>query len=160
MCFLKNVSICHRLQSAYQSKLCSLMISFNLQETIAHFTERGSKVYCSLLDAKSAFDSVWHDGLFVKLFKLGINRKMWRLLRPTYNRMYGCVCHDGLMSQWFKLNQSVQGGVLSTWLYLVYINDLATELKKAELCATIDTFYMGTPIYASRRCRFTNAFGK
>ena len=114
-----------------------------------HFTERGSKVYCSLLDAKSAFDSVWHDGLFVKLFKLGINGKMWRLLRLTYNRMYSCVCHDGLMSQWFKLNQSVrQGGVLSAWLYLVYINDLATELEKAELGATIHTFYMGTPMQA------------
>ena len=47
MCFFKNVSICHPLQSAYHSKLCSLiwlMTSFNLQETIAHFTERGLKV--------------------------------------------------------------------------------------------------------------------
>ena len=74
---------------------------------------------------------------------------MWRLLRSTYNRMYSCLCHDGLMSQWFKLNQSVrQGGVLSAWLYLVYINDLATELKKAELGATIHTFYMGTLMQA------------
>ena len=72
---------------------------------------------------------------------------MWRLLRSTYNRMYSCVCHDGLMSQWSKLNQSVrQGGVLSAWLYLVYINDLATEPEKAELGATIHTFYMGTPM--------------
>ena len=60
-----------------------------------------------------------------------------------------CVCHDGLMSQWFKLNQSVrQGGVLSAWLYIVYINDLATELEKAELGATIHTFYLGTPMQA------------
>ena len=63
--------------------------------------------------------------------------------------MYSCVCHDGLMSQWFKLNQSArQGGLLSAWLYLVYINDLATELEKAELGATIHTFYMGTPMQA------------
>ena len=60
---------------AYQSKLCSLMTTFNLQETIAHLTERISKVYCSLLDAKSAFDSVWQDRLFVKLFKLGVMGK-------------------------------------------------------------------------------------
>ena len=120
------------MQSAHQSKLCVLMTSFNLQETIAYFTIRGSKVYCSLLDAKSAFDSVCHDGLFVKLFRLGVNGKMWRLLRSTYNRMYSCVCHDGLMSQWSKLNQSVrQGGVLSARLYLVYINVLATEPEKA-----------------------------
>ena len=129
MFFLTNVSTCHPLQFAYQSKLCSLMTSFNLQETIAHFTKRGSKVYCSLLDAKSAFDSVWHGGLFVKLFRLGINRKMCRLLRSTYNRMSSCVCYDGLMSQWFKLKQSVQGGVLSAWFYLVYIHDLITDLK-------------------------------
>ena len=59
-------------------------------------------MYCNFLDAKSAFDSVWHDGLFVKLFRLGVNVKMWILLRSTYNRMYAIAayattgsCHSG-----------------------------------------------------------------
>ena len=44
-------------------------------------------MYCNFLDAKFAFDSVWHGELFVKLFRLGVNVKMWILLRSTYNRM-------------------------------------------------------------------------
>ena len=89
------------------------MTSFTLQETVNHFLERSSVVYCCFLDAASAFDVVWHDGLLYKLYELGING----ILRNIYTNMYSCISLDGLMSDWFPIKQSVrQGGVLSAWL--------------------------------------------
>ena len=98
------------------------MTSFTLQETANHYIERGSKVFCAMLDASSAFDVVWHDGLFYKLFKIGINGKLWRVLRSAYQDVKSCVLYEGILSPWFNVQQSVrQGGVLSAWFYVIYI---------------------------------------
>ena len=65
-----NLKLCHPLQNAYQTGLCSIMTSFILQETVNYNLERGSKTYCCMLDASSAFDTVWHDGLYFKLYNI------------------------------------------------------------------------------------------
>ncbi len=54
-------------QNVYQPNLCSLFASFELQECVNYNNERGSRTYMCLLDSTSAFDTVWHAGLFVKL---------------------------------------------------------------------------------------------
>ena len=128
--------LCHPLQNAYQPQLCSFMTSFSLQETVQHFYERASKVFCCLLDVSSAFDTVYHYGLFVKLYESGIKGtfKLWILLFSAYGNMKSCVMHNGLMSNWFSLEQSVrQGGVLSAWFYILYVNDL---LRMRQLAVT------------------------
>ena len=72
--FMKiNTRLCHPLQNAYQPQLCSFMTSRSLQETVQYFYEKASKVFCCLLDIRSAFDTVYHNGLFVKLHESGIN---------------------------------------------------------------------------------------
>ncbi len=47
---LKGIEFPSDLQGAYQEKLCSVMTSFNFQETVAYYQERHSKVYAGLLD--------------------------------------------------------------------------------------------------------------
>ena len=117
-----NLELCHPLQNAYQERLCNTMTPFTLQETVNHYIERGSKVFCAMLDASSAFDVVWHDALFYKLFKIGINGKLWRVLRSAYQDVKSCVLYEGILSPWFNVQQSVrQGGVLSAWFYVIYI---------------------------------------
>ena len=86
-----NIELFDPLQNAYREGLCSLMTSFTLQETINHFIERGSKTYCYTLDASSAFDRVWIDGLFYKLFNIGIDGRLWRVLRAAYKNVRSCV---------------------------------------------------------------------
>ena len=118
------------LQFAYQEKLSALHASFTLQEVINYNIERSSKVYTCLLDSSKAFDVVWIDGLFYKLYKFGICGNMWRLLYAAYTDMKSSVMFNGIYSRWFCVKQSVrQGGVLSPWLYLLYLNDMLVELR-------------------------------
>ena len=135
--FMKiNTRLCHPLKIAYQPQLCILMTSFSLQETVQHLYERASNVFCCLLDVSSAFDTVYHNGLFVKLYESGIKGKLLRILFSAYSNMKSCVMHNGLISNWFSLEQSVrQGGVLSAWLYsMIMIYSL--KLRRNQLAAT------------------------
>ncbi len=132
------------LQCAYQKSLSSMHASFNLQECVAHNTEQGSKVYTCLLDSSKAFDYVWHLGLFVKLYEIGICGKLWRILINMYSNMKSEIMIDGARSRQFKVQQSVrQGGVLSPWLYMMYINDMITELRHSGHGAYVDNIYCG-----------------
>lgn len=54
-----------------------------LQETIAYHRESNNNVYVVMLDVAKAFDSVWSEGLFYKLFHLGLEGRLWRLLRDS-----------------------------------------------------------------------------
>ena len=146
-----NTRLCHPLQNAYQPQLCSLMTLFSLQETVQHFYERASKVFCCLLDVSSAFDTVYHNGLFVKLYESGIKGKLWRILLSAYSNMKSCVMHNRLISNWFSLEQSVrQGGVLSAWLYILYVNDLLVEIQKESVGCHIASKFYGAPMQGRR----------
>ena len=144
-----NHNLCHPLQNAYQTGLCSIMTSFILQETVNYNLERGSKTYCCMLDASSAFDTVWHDGLFFKLYNAGINGRLWRVLRAAYTNVKSCVLFDGCVSPPFDVLQSVrQGGVLSAWLYVIYMNELPLLPESKKLGAFIGNNFYGCPMQA------------
>jgi hypothetical protein len=115
-------------QCAYQRHISSTHASFRLQECVLHNIERGAKVYTCFLDSKKAFDLVWHVGLFVKLYELGIYGKLWRVLIAAHSGARSTVLAGGVLSRDFTVERSVhQGGVLSTFKYLVFINPVLKE---------------------------------
>ena len=74
-------------QKAYQKHLGALTVSFNLQETISHNTGLNSDTNVTSLDSSKAFNHVWHNGLFVKLFDFGISGKNLNLIRASYSNL-------------------------------------------------------------------------
>ena len=72
------------LQGANQQACSSLDTSWVVRETISHYRERNAEVYVGLMDVAKAFDSVWHNGLFYKLYNAGMDGKLWRILRELY----------------------------------------------------------------------------
>ena len=112
------------------------MSSFLLRESISYAKENGSKlhVYVCFLDVKKAFDCVWHDGLFYKLYNSGVNKTFCRLIVNMYTDMFSCVRNRGHKSSWFRVLQGTrQGGVISPFLYLIYKNDLLYEIEASAL---------------------------
>lgn len=124
----------HSLQGGFQKNLGCLMTSFLLRESIYFANENRSKLFVCFLDVKKAFDHVWHEGLFYKLYHSGINKSIYYLIVNMYTDMYSCVKCQGHRSHWFQVLQGTrQGGVLSPFLYLLFINDLLYQLESSGL---------------------------
>ena len=85
--------------------------------------------YCAFIDVKKAYDRVWRDGLWKRLFDVGVNGKMWRVVKEMYREVKSCVMVDGEQTEWFDTDMGVrQGCVISPILYSVFINGFAKQL--------------------------------
>lgn len=136
-------------QHGFRKELSCTTAAFNLQETIFHQIERNSHVYVAFLDQKSAFDCVWHDGLFVKLGQLGITGKILRLMRNSYTDLKCVVRHNGKSADAINIERSVrQGGTLSTLYYLVYVNQLLVDLENSNDGCSVMLTKSGNPSFA------------
>ncbi|XP_046566491.1 uncharacterized protein LOC124275063 [Haliotis rubra] len=137
------------LQCGFQKSLSSLHASFLLQETVYHYKERNDSLKVVFLDSSKAFDTVWHDGLLWKLKELNIHPGVWRIFCNTYSGMESCVLANNTYSSWFKLDRGVrQGSVLSAKLYLVYINELLTNLSHLKKGAFVLDLHLAAPTQA------------
>jgi hypothetical protein len=82
-------------------------------------------LYACFVDFKSAFDTVWRNGLFYKLLQMGIGGNFLRVLQHMYRNVFYTVKLDGKISTSFKSTVGVkQGCVLSPLLFNLYVSDL------------------------------------
>ena len=117
------------MQGGFRANISCNMSSIMLRECILFAKENHSKLYVCFLDVQKAFDKVWHNGLFVKLYEKGIKSNLLRTIIDLHNDMKSCVLYNGNYSDWFPVLQGTrQGGVLSPFLYLCYIDGLINEL--------------------------------
>ena len=83
---------------------------------------------------QKAYDSVWHDGLWYKLWDMGVKGRMWRVIKKVYESSKSTVLLEGEKSDTFTIEQGVaQGCSLSPILFSVFINDLLKELEQTVL---------------------------
>ena len=99
-----------------------------------------TKTFAFFLDIQKAYDTVWHDGLWYKLWDMGVKGRMWHVIKKMYNNMSSgsAVLLEGEKSDSFNVEQGVaQGCSLSPILFSVFINDLLKEVEQAELWNTV-----------------------
>ena len=137
------------LQAAYQKKLSSINTSFCLSETIKYNLERGSKVFVCCLDAVKAFDTVWHCGLFTRLYEVGIKGLMWQSVINSYTDMYNIVLYNGLLSKPIPVLQSTrQGSFWGGWFYLLFIDPLIKHIRELGYGAHVMDLFVGILLQA------------
>ena len=86
-------------------------------------------VYAVFVDFRKAFDSVCREALFLKLAKLGINGKVFDVLKHMYQNSTGQIKLSGFLSKKFDINKGTeQGHPLSPDLFKIYIRDLSSRL--------------------------------
>ena len=79
---------------------------------------------------QKAYNTVWRDGLWLKLWDMGVKGKMWRVVKGMYEASKSAVLLDGEKSNMFNIEQGVaQGCSLSLILFSVFINDLLKEVE-------------------------------
>ena len=140
----------HPLQGAYQAEHDALTTSFIIDESIKHCCEENDKVFACYVDVSKAFDKVWINGMLFKLYyNAKIVGKSWRLIKSWYSDLKEYVFYQGACSRQYSILQGVrQGGVLSPWLFLLFIDDLIKELQKLSTGIAIHNLYTGSPMFA------------
>ena len=91
----------HVNQSTYRKRVSCDDPIIATQEVVAKYLRGGSRVYTS-------FDSVEYPVLLEKLFDVGVNGKMWRLLKSWYD---GCSCQEKMqrmLSEIFWVERAVR----------------------------------------------------
>ena len=53
------------------------------------------------------YDTAWCDGLWLKLWDLGINGRMWHIIKEMYEVSRSAVLLEGEKSTTFRLEQGV-----------------------------------------------------
>ena len=82
----------------------------------------GKHTYAFFLDVQKAFDIVWHDGLWFKLWELGVRGRMWRVIKNMYDITQSVVLLEGEISEPFNIGQGVaQGCCMSPVLFSILL---------------------------------------
>lgn len=145
------------LQGGYQEQQDALTTCFTIEETINHCCEENEKVFVAFMDISKAFDTMWINAMLYKLFhNKGISGKVWRLIRDWYTGMKEFLFIEGKSSRSYRLEQGTrQGGVLSPWLFLVFIINLIEELHRTNAGISLHRVYLGSPMFADNLTMLT-----
>ena len=114
--FIKNDSTVNQLTSIY--------------DDICHALDQGKEVRAVFCDISKAFDRVWHRGLIYKLFAFGITGLLLHWFESYLTSRKQRFVYASASSAWSPINAGVpQGSILGPVLFLIYINDIVTNIQ-------------------------------
>ena len=132
------------------------MCIFLLKQIISSYLQQGSPIFSVFLDASKAFDRVSHELLFKKLLLRDVPLCFIRLLRYWYRQQQMRVRWGSQLSQSFGVSNGVrQGGILSPYLFAVYIDQLSKDLNRVPAGCYIGNTLVNHIIYADDICCFS-----
>ena len=104
---------------------------FTLRTLIEKYCHQHNlKIYSCFVDFKKAYDSVWHEGLFIRLLKYGIGGNIYDLIKSLYSRSACAVKIGNSKTVPFRYQRGVrQGCVISPVLFNLFINELPLSFE-------------------------------
>jgi len=125
------------------------MAIFVFKNVIEYYVSNSSPVYISFVDASKAFDRVNHCILFAKLQERKIPRVIVMLIMYWYSHQQFQVRWGTCMSDSFRSSNGVrQGGILSPFLFNLYIDDLSHKLNASEVGCHMNGQSFNNIVYA------------
>jgi exonuclease III len=120
----------HPLQFGFRAAHSTGDALYFVHQKIVSKLEKGNTAFAAFLDIKKAFDTVDTTILRAKLLERGVRGRIWSWISAylTGRRFY--VSSGQLRSKDCSApNGTPQGGVLSPYLFLLYIDDLGTLIN-------------------------------
>ena len=93
---LESGGVLHEGQAGFRAKRSCVDNIYVLSELVQGRLREGKKIYAFVLDVQKAYDTVWRNGLWVKMCVRG---KMWRVIKEMYSVSRSAVLLDGECSE-------------------------------------------------------------
>ena len=128
-------------QFGFKRKHGTDMCIFALKELLSKYQGLNTTMFLCFIDSSKAFDRINHSKLFQKLTQRGVPKYIVRILAFWYANQLVQIKWGSSVSVGFKVSNGVrQGGILSPYLYNVFMDDLSNRLNKCKTgCIVGDT---------------------
>ena len=139
----------NRQQRGFSEGASSINVGFLITEAIAESKDKKEHLFIQYLDAKKAFDVVWHTGMLCNLHDQGITGPLWSLHSSLYQNINSCVKWNGQLSPSFEDQQGLrQGGLTSADSFKARTNHLLNMIEKSPDALHIGSTCIGAPTCA------------
>ena len=120
-----------------------------LKSVVNYYTSNGSTVSICSLDITRAFDCVSHNKLWEIMSNLGFPCYIINILSDWYDKIWFTVKWGCAFSVFNKSSTGVkQGGILSPFLFSIFINPILNSLTVSGLGCRIDGWCCNSFMYA------------
>ena len=107
---------------------------YTLRSVVDYYVKYGSTVNICSIDLSKAFDKMDHHALFIQLMRRNIPIILLKLLETWFDSGVTCVKWGSYFSDHVKLSCGIrQGGVLSPYLFAVFIDSVVNKIKLSGL---------------------------
>ena len=127
------------------SSNCCLIIT----EAIAEARDRSIPLHITFLDAKKAFDVVWHHSALASLREHGIKGPLWNLYSDMYETVTSRIKVNGTLTREIHETQGIrQGGLTSTEIFNNRNDDILKKINTLPEAFHIGSIPVGDPTCA------------
>ena len=112
-------------QGGFRARRSTVDQALTLSEVLLRRKRAGKDSYLCFVDFRKAFDTVWHNGLWKRMWDSGIRGKAWRVVRNLYSSINAQVRVGHQTTRSVRMRQGVHQGcplspILSTssWMNL------------------------------------------
>ena len=97
--------------------------TLSIHSSKSMFTKKHKgKMFACLVDLKQAFDTIWHNGLFLQLLQNGIGGKIYDLIKSTFSDNQCCVKIGNKRTEFFKQGKGCIRGATCLLLCSTFIS--------------------------------------
>ena len=117
-------------QFGFRKDRSTIDAMFTLLNLVQNFLNKNKRLYVAFVDLQKCFDSIYRNALWFKLYKLGIQGKVLRVLKNMYLHVKSCVKNFNDVSNFFEHSVGLrQGEILSPILVSLFLEDLELFLQ-------------------------------
>ena len=128
--FLENNLLIEEEQEGFREKRSSVRSLYRMQLEIEEVLRTKTCGALLNIDLEKAFDSVWVDGLLLKLNQVGITGRMFNIIKSFLLSRESFIKVGNFNSPPFRIESGLpQGSVLSPTLFILFINDFIGTLS-------------------------------
>ena len=145
-------------QFGFKSQHSTDTCIYLLKETLNYYMTSDTPVFLCFVDVRKAFDRVNYHKLLIKLHERGTPTSLIAILHVWFASQKFCVSWGGALSRFFgSANGLRQGGILSPYLFNVYIDNLTTQLNSLPIGCTINDLTLNNLCYADDMILFSSS---